>query len=119
MRIVRAVDRAAVLAAASLAAVPVAAHPPEECRTALAGFARHAEAFEETRTVAGPVLDRLFAAWDEVEAADSHALRHAIVYRHFVTEFPRLRAHLSKDAESSAKAVQSAGKAIFCLARDR
>ncbi len=33
MRIVRAANRAAVLAAASLPAVPAAAHPPEECHT--------------------------------------------------------------------------------------
>ncbi len=58
MRIPHAADSAAIPAVASLSTVP-AVHPPEERRTALVNFVRHAEAFAETRTVIGPVLDRL------------------------------------------------------------
>ncbi len=109
----------AALAAAGMWAAPAAAHPPEECRTTLESFSAHAATFAESRKIAGPVLERLFAAWDEVEAADSHAQRQATIYRHFVAEFPRLRVHLAAEIESSAGAVAWARKAIFCLTRDR
>ena len=122
-----------ILAAAGLWIAPAAAHPPHECRTALANFARHAaifeegaKAFEESKAVTRPTLERLFAAWDEVGEADSHAHRHATVYRHFVADFPRLREHLTTEAESSERAIHTtrqaihwARRAIFCLGRDR
>ena len=109
----------AALAAAGMWATPAAAHPPDECRTTLESFSTHAATFAESRKIAGPVFERLFAAWDEVEAAESHARRHATIYRHFVAEFPRLRVHLTAEIESSAEAVAWARKAIFCLNRDR
>ncbi len=109
----------AAVAAVGMWATPTAAHPPEECRTTLESFSAHATTFAESRKIAGPVLERLFAAWDEIEAADSHGRRHATIYRHFVAEFPRLRVHLAAEVESSAEAVAWARKAIFCLARDR
>ena len=109
----------AALAAAGMWAAPAAAHPPEECRTTLESFSAHAATFAESRKIAGPVLERLFAAWDEVEAADGHARRHATIYRHFVAEFPGLRVHLAAEVESSAEAVAWARTAIFCLTRDR
>ena len=40
--------------------------------------------------VTRPILDRLFTAYDEVVEADNHALRHAVIYRHFVANFPPL-----------------------------
>ena len=103
---------------AGLWAAPAAAHPPDECRKTLANFARHAGAFEGGRAVTGPVLPELFAAWDKVEESGNHARWHAVIYRHFVADFPRLRTHLSAEAESSAAAIHWARRAIFCLKRD-
>lgn len=108
-------NRTIVIVAAGLWAASAAAHPPRECRTALAGFAGHAEAFEDTRKVTQPALERLFAAWDEVVAADSHAGRHAVINRYFVVDFPRLRSLLSAEVEASANAMEWASKAIRCL----
>ena len=110
---------AAALAAGGLLSSPAAAHPPDECRTTLANFQSHAKDFEESSEVTRPALENLFAAWEEVEDADSHARRHAVIYRHFVAHFPRLRTHLSTEAESSVKAIHWARRAIFCLTRDR
>ncbi|MCY4550313.1 MAG: hypothetical protein OXC28_18260 [Defluviicoccus sp.] len=110
--------RTMIFVAASLWASAAAAHPPEECRTALAGFARHAEAFAETRKVTRPALARLLAAWDEVEAADGLAGRHAAIYR-FASGFPRLGSHLAAELESSEAAMDWAARAIFCLRRER
>ena len=108
-----------LLAVAILWAAPAATHPPDECRTTLANFEAHAKTFEESAKVTRPVLARLFAAWDEIEHAESHARRHALIFRHFVAGLPLLRTHLSTEAESSVEAVRWARQAIFCLRRDR
>ena len=112
-------NRILILATVCLWAASAAAHSPDECRTTLANFARHAEAFKESMKVTRPILDRLFTAYDEVVEADNHALRHAVIYRHFVANFPLLRSHLSEEAESSSKAMHWAARAIFCLKRDQ
>ena len=110
--------RMIIFASAGLWAASAAAHPPEECRTALAGFARHADAFAETRKVTRPALARLLAAWGKVEAADSHAGRHAAIYR-FAAGFSSLGSHLAAELESSEAAMNWAARAIFCLQRER
>ena len=111
--------RIVLLAATVLWAAPAATHPPDECRTTLANFDAHAKAFEESAKVTRPVLAGLFAAWDEIEQADSHARRHALIFRHFVAGFPLLSTHLWAETESSDEAIRWARRAIFCLMRDR
>ena len=110
--------RTIIVAAAGLWAASAAAHPPGECRTMLAGFARHAEALAESRKVTRPALARLLAEWDQVEMADDHAGRHAAIYR-FAAGFPALRPHLAAELESSKAAMEWAARAIFCLKRER
>lgn len=110
--------RTIIFAVAGLWAASAAAHPPGECRTVLAGFARHAEAFAESRKVTRPALARLLAEWDKVETADSHAGRHAAIYR-FAARFPGLGPQLAAELESSEAAMEWAERAIFCLQRER
>ncbi len=99
-------------------AASAAAHPPDECRTVLAGFDRHAQAFAETRKVTRSALARLLAACGKVEAADGHAARHVEIYR-FAADFPRLGSHPAAGMESSGAALEWAARAIFCLQRER
>ena len=107
-----------IVAIASLCAAPVGAHAPHECRTVLAQFEKHRKAFEESAAVIGPSLDRLSAAYDEADAADSHARRHAAIYRHFVATFPVLRLHLAEATIATSEAMSAAARAIFCLKRE-
>ncbi|MCY4550982.1 MAG: hypothetical protein OXC28_21690 [Defluviicoccus sp.] len=110
--------RTIIFAAAGLWAASAAAHPPDECRTVLAGFSRHAEAFAETRKVTRPAFARLMAAWDQIEAAEGHAGRHAAIYL-FASGFPALGPQLAAELESSEAAMKWAARAIFCLRRER
>lgn len=103
---------------ACLCAAPASAHPPHECRTTLARFAEHREALETSAAMTGPILERLSQAWDEAEAAGSHAQRHATIYRHFVVNYPVLRPHLYVLAESAPAAIAAATRAIICLQRE-
>ena len=100
-------------------AVSAPAHPPQGCRTTLAQFKEHREAFETSAAVAGPILDRLSAAYEEVAATDSHARRHAVLYRHFVTDYPLLQLHLSEMMISTSDAMSASARAIFCLTREK
>lgn len=109
-------NRIAIFVAAGLWAASAAAHPPDECRTTMANFAKHANAYEEAMKSRQAILDRLYAAWDEAVEADSHAERHAVIHRHFIARFPELVPHLP-EGPASARAIEWARKAIFCLAR--
>lgn len=110
---------AILIAAAGLCAAPAAARDPHECRTVLARFDEHRMAYEKSMAVAVPVLDRLAAAFDEVEGPNSsHADRHAVLYRHFVARYPLLRLHLSEITISSSDAMAAAATAMFCLKRE-
>ncbi len=95
------------------------AHSARECRTALAAFDAERAAFEESMEIAGPILERLSAAWEEADGSGSHAGRHAVLYRHFVGDFPEMRPRLSDAAAAASKAMDAAGRAIFCLSRER
>ncbi len=106
----------AVFLAAVLWAAPAAAHPPGECRTTIANFAKHADAFEEDIKVRLPIMERLIAAWEEAVEAGSHAERHAVIHRHFIARFPELMPHLP-EGPAAAGAIEWARKAIFCLTR--
>ena len=108
-----------IAAIASLCAAPAAAHDPRECRTVLAQFEKHRKAFEESAAVIGPSLDRLSAAYDEADAVDSHAERHAAIYRQFVARYPVLRLHLAEATIATSEAVSAAARAIFCLRREK
>ncbi len=108
----------AIFAVAGLWAAVAAAHPADECRTTPANCAEHAEVFEENRKFTGPAFEALYAAWDKVEEADGHAGPYAVIFRHFVADFPRLLSHLRAEAETSAALVLWTRRAIFCLRRN-
>ncbi len=101
----------------SLSVAPAGAHPPHECRTVLAQFEKHRQAFEDSAAVTGPSLDRLSAAYDKADAVDNHAERHAVIYRHFVATYPVLRLHLAEATIATSEAMSAAARAIFCLKR--
>lgn len=109
----------AIVSALGLSVASASAHPPAECRTALTNFAEQAGAFQEGNEATRPVLQRLFTAWDEVVEGESHAHRHAVIYRHFVAEFPLLMPRLADQTEAATQALHWARRAIFCLTRDR
>lgn len=85
----------------------------------LASFSQQADAFENSAKVTWPVFERLFAAWDEAVEAKTHAQRHAVIYRHFVSEFPVVRLLLTEQLEASSQAVYQARRTVSCLSRDR
>lgn len=105
--------------ALSLCAASAAAHDPRECRTAMAQFAEHRKAFEKDAKETAPIVKRLSEAFDEATASGTFAERHAVIYRHFVNEFPRMRPHLSTITGSAADAMAAAIKVIVCLAREK
>lgn len=107
-----------IAVAGSLCAASAAAHDPHECRTAMAQFAEHRKAFEENAAETGPIIERLSEAFDEATATGDPSRRHAVIYRHFVNEFPRMRPHLSTITGSAADAMAAAARAISCLARE-
>lgn len=106
-----------IAVAARLCAATAAAHDPHECRTAMAQFAEHRKVFEDAAAETGPIVERLSEALDEAAATENPSRRHAVIYRHFVNEFPRMRPHLSTITGTAADAMAAAARVIVCLAR--